>query len=316
MRQKGFMNIAIIILITLIVGAAGYFALNMQKSPPAPLPWPMPYPAPTPTPKPVACTQDARLCPDGSSVSRVAPRCEFATCPSPKPTPKPIPLPLPSPKLDGTKIYLREGQKEGPLLVEKISADSITGLSFREYPVAMLPGSPITLRIGESVSNGCTVTLTLTGIAGNVATFTEKTDLNRPCPICLAENTLIDTPAGSIRVQDLRKGIAVWTTDSSGARISATIIETVRTPVPATHRVIHLLLADGRELFASPGHPTGDGRVIGGLAAGDIIDGSRVIAADNIPYQKRFTYDILPSGATGAYWANGILIGSTLFRPE
>ena len=30
----------------------------------------------------VACTEDARLCPDGSSVARVPPECEFAPCPS------------------------------------------------------------------------------------------------------------------------------------------------------------------------------------------------------------------------------------------
>ena len=30
---------------------------------------------------PVACTQDARMCPDGSYVSRRGPRCEFAACP-------------------------------------------------------------------------------------------------------------------------------------------------------------------------------------------------------------------------------------------
>lgn len=313
MRQKGFVNIAImIVIIIIVVGAAGYFALNRQGSQTGAVP--------APTPEPVACAQDAKLCPDGSYVSRTAPRCEFAPCPNPAPTPtptpKPIPLPLPSPTPNETKIYLREGQKEGPLLVEKISADSITGLRFREYPVAMLPGSPITLRIGESVSNGCTITLTLTGINGNVAAFTEKTDSNRPCPICLAENTLIDTPTGAVRVQDLRKGATVWTADSSGARISAKIIEAVRTPVPATHRVIHLLLADGRELFASLGHPTGDGRVIGDLVAGDTLDGSRVTATEDIPYQKQFTYDILPSGTTGFYWANGILMGSTLFHAE
>ncbi len=31
--------------------------------------------------KPVYCTQDAKLCPDGSYVGRVGPRCEFAACP-------------------------------------------------------------------------------------------------------------------------------------------------------------------------------------------------------------------------------------------
>jgi len=32
----------------------------------------------------VACTQDAKLCPDGSSVGRVPPKCEFAPCPTKK----------------------------------------------------------------------------------------------------------------------------------------------------------------------------------------------------------------------------------------
>ena len=40
---------------------------------------------PSPTP-PVACTQDTKLCPDGSYVSRVAPSCEFAACPGSTPS--------------------------------------------------------------------------------------------------------------------------------------------------------------------------------------------------------------------------------------
>ena len=31
--------------------------------------------------KPVACTQEAKLCPDGSYVGRTGPNCEFALCP-------------------------------------------------------------------------------------------------------------------------------------------------------------------------------------------------------------------------------------------
>lgn len=34
-----------------------------------------------PAPPPVACTEEAKLCPDGSAVSRVGPNCEFAPCP-------------------------------------------------------------------------------------------------------------------------------------------------------------------------------------------------------------------------------------------
>lgn len=40
-----------------------------------------PSPSPSPTDQ-VACTQDAKQCPDGSYVSRVPPTCEFAQCPT------------------------------------------------------------------------------------------------------------------------------------------------------------------------------------------------------------------------------------------
>jgi len=32
--------------------------------------------------EPVACTADAKICPDGTAVGRVAPKCEFAACPA------------------------------------------------------------------------------------------------------------------------------------------------------------------------------------------------------------------------------------------
>ncbi|MBI3631763.1 MAG: hypothetical protein HY219_02765 [Candidatus Staskawiczbacteria bacterium] len=35
--------------------------------------------------KPVACAQEAKVCPDGSSVGRTGPNCEFADCPTVKP---------------------------------------------------------------------------------------------------------------------------------------------------------------------------------------------------------------------------------------
>ncbi|MES3031282.1 MAG: hypothetical protein V4697_02610 [Patescibacteria group bacterium] len=38
------------------------------------------------TNEPVACTMDARICPDGSAVGRQGPNCEFAACPAPTST--------------------------------------------------------------------------------------------------------------------------------------------------------------------------------------------------------------------------------------
>src|SRR3989344_7622585 len=93
----------------------------------------------------VACTMEAKLCSDGSYVGRTGPNCEFAKCPL----------------AEGEKVSLRAGQREGSLLVEKIYPSYITGLNFMEYPVARDEGFPIELRIGESASNGCTITLTL-----------------------------------------------------------------------------------------------------------------------------------------------------------
>lgn len=36
-------------------------------------------------PDAIACTQEAKMCPDGSAVGRSGPKCEFAPCPASKP---------------------------------------------------------------------------------------------------------------------------------------------------------------------------------------------------------------------------------------
>lgn len=67
MNQKGISSIVIILIIVgvLVVGG-GVWYWQSQKE------------------KPTACTQDAKLCPDGSYVSRTGPNCEFAACPEVK----------------------------------------------------------------------------------------------------------------------------------------------------------------------------------------------------------------------------------------
>ena len=135
------------------------------------------------------------------------------------------------------------------------------------------------------------------------------------CPICLAAGTLIDTPRGAIRVEELRVGDQVWTMNEAGERVPAVILKAGGVRVPVTHQVIHFVLSDGRELWASAGHPTADGRRVADLEAGDILDGASVTLVEYLRYQGTVTFDILPSGSTGFYWANGILLGSTLKEP-
>jgi hypothetical protein len=79
--------------------------------------------------------------------------------------------------------------------------------------------------------------------------------------------------------------------------------------------MVHVVLDDGRELWASPGHPTADGRALSDLRVGDLLDGARVTLLEHLPYEGIATYDLLPSGDTGLYWADGILMGSTLAKP-
>ncbi|MDD1668831.1 MAG: Hint domain-containing protein [Methanomicrobiales archaeon] len=133
------------------------------------------------------------------------------------------------------------------------------------------------------------------------------------CPICLAGDTLIDTPSGQIPVRDIRAGMFVITADRNGAWRAAPVLQADKTPVSPGHRIVRLRLSDGRELSASPGHPLRDGRPVGTLAVGDEVDGASVTGADSLPFTGDYTYDILPAGDTGSYRANGIPLGSTLF---
>src|SRR5229473_979161 len=104
-------------------------------------------------------------------------------------------------------------------------------------------------------------------------------------------NTAVELVDGSVRVDGV---VTITSRKSSGMP-----------PCP-------ICLADGRELLASPGHLTSDGRPLGSLGRGDALDGSTVTLWELVPYAGARTYDLLPAGPTGTYWANGILLSSTL----
>ena len=135
------------------------------------------------------------------------------------------------------------------------------------------------------------------------------------CPICLARDTRIATPTGDVAVQDLKVGDVVWTL-VDGARVAAPLVAIGSTPVPPTHEVVRLVLSDGRTVLVSPGHPTADGRRVGDLGADDALDGATVVSSEREAYEGGFTFDVQPAGASGAYWADGVLLRSTLSRPD
>lgn len=64
--KKEYINSIIVIVIVLIIGGLVWY--NSARSPMA-------------NEEPVSCTQEAKLCPDGSYVGRTGPQCQFAVCP-------------------------------------------------------------------------------------------------------------------------------------------------------------------------------------------------------------------------------------------
>jgi len=57
------------------------------------------------------------------------------------------------------------------------------------------------------------------------------------------------------------------------------------------------------------------GATVGGLRPGNPYDGAKVVSSELVPYWDEYTYDLLTDNATSEYWANGILLRSTLASP-
>jgi len=133
--------------------------------------------------------------------------------------------------------------------------------------------------------------------------------------ICLAASDRIATPTGSVSVTQVRPGMMVWTRNASGRRVAAPVLAVARRPALAGQRILRLTLSDGRVVEVSPGHPTVTGQRVGDLVAGDLLDGSAVSEIEELPYAGT-TWDLLPAGTTGTYWANDVLLGSTLSNDQ
>ena len=129
---------------------------------------------------------------------------------------------------------------------------------------------------------------------------------------CLPATARIRTPGGERRIDSLRAGDAVWTASASGTPRIAHIVQVNANPVLAPHQLLVFTLADGRTLQVSAGHPALDGSALGALRPGQLLDGAAIVTITEQPYRGAATWDLLPAGPTGAYWADGVLIGSTL----
>ena len=90
-------------------------------------------------PQDVACTMDAKICPDGSSVGREGPSCEFAACPSTKTSIEEagISFALPAGYVDGVQEPGADGLDESMLDFYQKGAVGIVPhyLTIYRYPI-------------------------------------------------------------------------------------------------------------------------------------------------------------------------------------
>lgn len=168
------------------------------------------------------------------------------------------------------------------------------------------------IRTGKAGEQGEAISGTIS--AGGVISVQHRETLWNTCPKCLSYGTRIDTPQGEVSVQDLRPGMPIWSVDKDGTRIAVVVASVIRVPVPLDHEVVRVRLDNGRLLIASPAHPLADGRLIGQLQSGDEIPGNQILGAERTRYTAGYTYDVLPAGPTGYYWAEGVLLATTISR--
>jgi hypothetical protein len=132
----------------------------------------------------------------------------------------------------------------------------------------------------------------------------------RQCATCASPGTPIATPTGERPIAEIRPGDLVYSVVGQAIR-PVVVLRVSRTPV-VNHHVMRVTTVDGRILEISAGHPTADGRFFGDLRQAGLLDGHPIDRVDTVPYSYTETYDILPASESGAYFAAGMLIGSTL----
>jgi hypothetical protein len=132
--------------------------------------------------------------------------------------------------------------------------------------------------------------------------------------VCAAPNTPIATPSGERAISELKVGDLVYSVHH-GQLKAVPIILTNRVPVTGFHAMVEVRLNTGSVLSISPSHPTADGRTFADLVTGDRLDDIALAAVRRVPYTEAYTYDILPDSDSGAYFAGGALIGTTLAPP-
>lgn len=122
----------------------------------------------------IACTMEAKLCPDGSYVGRTGPKCEFAACPVPK----------------------------GPLILNAGIGKEVSGLDVAITPIAVTEDSRCPSDVQCIWAGTVKVRVNVrSGLGASAMTF----ELNKPITTEAEQITLLDVspqPKAGIKIND------------------------------------------------------------------------------------------------------------------
>lgn len=211
------------------------------------------------------------------------------------------------------KLCVKDGILQGtvhqPRVIENASIISQNTISENEVELTLEDKNGTTINLKLKLNNERELTGTL---EGGLTFEARKLNSNKSCPvpICLSPDTRIRTVGVQKRIADIREGDLVFSFNKEEKKV-VKVIKTSKAEVK-NFKILKVTFNDGTVLQISPGHPTSDKRLFKELMLGDIVDNRMVTEIKQIPYTYKYTYDILPDSESGSYYANGILVGSTL----
>jgi hypothetical protein len=127
---------------------------------------------------------------------------------------------------------------------------------------------------------------------------------------CTSPDTAIATATGNREIRDVRVGDFVYSVHEQAIAL-VPVLRVHRIPV-IDHHVLRVEFVNGASFEISATHPTASGMPLSAFGVGDELMGERIARITRIPYRHAYTYDILPDSDTGTYFADGVLMGSTL----
>lgn len=123
----------------------------------------------------------------------------------------------------------------------------------------------------------------------------------------LSNETRISTPDLDVLISEIMAGDLILTDDQE-----AVLVKAVSKKELKDQKLWRVTFSDAIYLEGTANHLTADGKRFGNLMIGDYVDGRQVIEKNLVPYPYKYVYDILPDSKSASYYANGILVKSTL----